>query len=141
MRAVRVHQFGGLEAIVSEEVTRPVPGEGQALVRVKAAGVGPWDAWVRVGRSVIPQTLPLVLGADLAGVIQEVGPAVRDLHPGRSVLFRVCCRSGSWPVTLRCWITSCGPGPKAGWNVCSTNALWKPVSLSQERSVAVSLNG
>jgi NADPH:quinone reductase-like Zn-dependent oxidoreductase len=44
MHAVRVHQFGGLEAIVYEEVSRPVPGAGQVLVRVKAAGVGPWDA-------------------------------------------------------------------------------------------------
>jgi NADPH:quinone reductase-like Zn-dependent oxidoreductase len=121
MRAVRVHQFGGLEAIVYEEVTRPVPGEAQVLVRVKAAEVGPWNAWVRAGRSVIPPPLPLILGSDLAGVIQEVGPAVCDLHPGSSVLFRVRCRSGSWPVTLRCRITSCGPRTKAGWNVCPTN--------------------
>ena len=44
------------------EVSRPVPGAGQVLVRVKAAGVGPWDAWVRSGKSVLPQPLPLVLG-------------------------------------------------------------------------------
>jgi NADPH:quinone reductase-like Zn-dependent oxidoreductase len=43
MQAVRVHHFGGLEAIVYE-MSRPVPGAGQVLVRVKAAGVGPWDA-------------------------------------------------------------------------------------------------
>jgi NADPH:quinone reductase-like Zn-dependent oxidoreductase len=58
---VRVHHFDGLEAIVYEEVSRPVPGAGQVLVRVKSAGVGPWDAWVRSGKSVLPQPLPLVL--------------------------------------------------------------------------------
>jgi NADPH:quinone reductase-like Zn-dependent oxidoreductase len=46
LQAVRVHHFGGLEAIVYEEVSQPVPGAGQVLVRVKAAGVGPWEAWV-----------------------------------------------------------------------------------------------
>jgi NADPH:quinone reductase-like Zn-dependent oxidoreductase len=43
MKAVRVHSFGGLEAIVYEEVPRPVPGKGEVLVRVKAAGAGPWS--------------------------------------------------------------------------------------------------
>jgi NADPH:quinone reductase-like Zn-dependent oxidoreductase len=85
MHAVRVHQFGGLEAIVYEEVSRPVPGAGQVLVRVKAAGVGPWDAWVRAGKSVLPQPLPLVLGSDLAGVIEEVGPGISNFRPGEAV--------------------------------------------------------
>jgi NADPH:quinone reductase-like Zn-dependent oxidoreductase len=49
MRAVRIHRFGGLEVIVHEELPRPVPAQGQVLVRVKAAGVGPWDARIRSG--------------------------------------------------------------------------------------------
>jgi NADPH:quinone reductase-like Zn-dependent oxidoreductase len=84
MHAVRVHQFGGLEAIVYEEVSRPVPGAGQVLVRVKAAGVGPWDAWVRAGQSVLPQPLPFGLGADLAGVMEEVGPGIANVRPGEA---------------------------------------------------------
>jgi hypothetical protein len=47
MRAVRVQRFGGLEAIVCEEVSRPGPAEGQVLVRAQAAGVGPRDAAAR----------------------------------------------------------------------------------------------
>jgi NADPH:quinone reductase-like Zn-dependent oxidoreductase len=85
MRAVRVHQFGGIEAILYEEVSRPAPGEGQVLVRVKAAGVGPWDAWVRAGKSALPQPLPLVLGSDLSGVVEDVGPGVSDFHAGDEV--------------------------------------------------------
>ena len=85
MRAVRVHQFGGIEAIRFEEVPRPAPAKGQVLVRVKAAGVGPWDAWVRAGKSALPQPLPLILGSDLSGVVVEVGPGSSAVHPGDEV--------------------------------------------------------
>ena len=73
MKAIRVHAFGGVEQLVYEEVPRPMLSAGQVLVRVKAAGVGPWDAWVRSGKSAIPHQLPLSPGADLAGIVQDVG--------------------------------------------------------------------
>ncbi len=85
MKAVRVHQFGGLEAIIDEEVSRPTPGAGQVLVRVKAAGVGPWDAWVRAGKSALRQPLLLVLGSDLSGVVEDVGPGGSGFRPGDEV--------------------------------------------------------
>jgi len=75
MKAVRVHRFGGLDAMVVEDVPPPVPGPGEVLVRVRAAGVGPWDAWVRAGRSALPQPLPLTLGSDVSGVIEAAGAA------------------------------------------------------------------
>jgi NADPH:quinone reductase-like Zn-dependent oxidoreductase len=73
MKAIRVHAFGGVDALVYEDVPQPVPEDGQVLVRVSAAGVGPWDAWVRSGRSAIPHPLPLTPGADLAGTVEQVG--------------------------------------------------------------------
>ena len=85
MKAVRVHAFGGLDALVYEEVPRPQPGPGEVLVRVAAAGVGPWDAWVRAGKSVLPQPLPLTPGADLAGAVDAVGPEVAGFAPGDAV--------------------------------------------------------
>ncbi len=85
MKAVRVHQFGGLDAISYEEAPRPSPQEGQVLVQVKAAGVGPWDAWIREGKSALRQPLPLVLGSDLSGVIEELGHGVSAFHVGDSV--------------------------------------------------------
>ena len=48
-------------------------GAGEVLIRVHAAGVGPWDAWVRAGHSALPQPLPLTLGADVAGTVEAVG--------------------------------------------------------------------
>jgi NADPH:quinone reductase-like Zn-dependent oxidoreductase len=85
MKANRVHRFGPPEVIVFEEVERPVPGEGEVLVRVKAAGVGPWDAWVRAGKSVLPQPLPLTLGSDLSGIVESVGPGDCPFAPGDDV--------------------------------------------------------
>ena len=73
MKAIRVHAFGDVDVLVYEDVEPPVPADGQVLVRVKAAGVGPWDAWVRSGTSKIQQQLPLTPGADLAGVVERAG--------------------------------------------------------------------
>src|SRR3954469_8668982 len=85
MQAVRVHQFGGLESLRWESVPRPQPGPAEVLLQVKAAGVGPWDAWIRAGQSVLPQPLPLTLGSDISGVIAVVGPEVNDLAQGEEV--------------------------------------------------------
>ena len=66
-------------------VPRPAPGPGEVLVKVRAAGVGPWDGWIRAGRNALPQPLPLTLGSDLSGDIQAVGPVVSDLQVGDQV--------------------------------------------------------
>jgi NADPH:quinone reductase-like Zn-dependent oxidoreductase len=85
MLAIRVHHFGGLDSLVLEDVPLPAPGEGEVLLRVKAAGVGPWDAWIRSGRSVLPQPLPLTLGSDVAGLVEEVGAGVSQFKAGDAV--------------------------------------------------------
>jgi len=68
-----------------ERIELPQPGEDQILVRVHAAGVGPWDAWVRAGKSVLPQPLPLTLGSDLSGIVEAVGPKVTAFKPDDAV--------------------------------------------------------
>jgi NADPH:quinone reductase-like Zn-dependent oxidoreductase len=85
MTAARVHAFGDINAIVVEKIDRPVPAEGEVLVRVQAAGVGPWDGWIRAGKSVLPQPLPLTLGSDIAGVVEAAGPGVKDFQTGDAV--------------------------------------------------------
>lgn len=85
MNAARVHRFGPPEAISIDRLPRPKPGEGEVLVRVAAAGVGPWDAWIRAGKSVLPQPLPLTLGSDLSGVVEVVGTGVAGFRPGDEV--------------------------------------------------------
>lgn len=85
MKAARVHHFGPPEAIILEDIPVPAPGPGEVLIRVKAAGVGPWDGWIRAGKSALPQPLPLTLGSDLSGVVEAVGPGVSGLAPGDEV--------------------------------------------------------
>jgi NADPH:quinone reductase-like Zn-dependent oxidoreductase len=85
MQAIRVHHFGGLESLVVDDVPQPTPGHGEVLLRVKAAGVGPWDALIRSGQSVLPQPLPLTLGSDVAGVVESVGSGVSHLQAGDAV--------------------------------------------------------
>jgi NADPH:quinone reductase-like Zn-dependent oxidoreductase len=85
MKANSIHRFGSPEVIMFEEAERPLPGKGEVLVRVKASGVGPWDGWIREGKSVLPQPLPLTLGSDLSGVVEEVGTGVDDIKVGDEV--------------------------------------------------------
>src|SRR3954447_26203232 len=85
MMAWRVHEFGPPQTMTFESIPRPAPGPGEVLVKVRAAGVGPWDAWIRAGKSVLPQPLPLIPGSDLSGDIVAVGPAVSDLRVGDQV--------------------------------------------------------
>ena len=83
--ACRVKRFGGPEVINIEEVFVPSPGPGEVRVKVEAAGVGPWDAWVRSGRSALNQTLPLTPGADLCGRVDAVGENVSQWSTGDEV--------------------------------------------------------
>ncbi len=85
MLAWRVHKFGPPEAMVLESIPRPDPGPGEVLVDVHAAGVGPWDGWIRSGNSALPQPLPLTLGSDLSGNVAAVGPGISELAIGDPV--------------------------------------------------------
>jgi NADPH:quinone reductase-like Zn-dependent oxidoreductase len=85
MKAVRVHRFGPPEVITLEDVPKPEPSNGEVVVEVKAAGIGPWDALIRSGKSALPQPLPLVLGSDLSGVIDSIGPGVEQFEVGDEV--------------------------------------------------------
>ena len=85
MKAIRVHHFGGPEVLVYEDLPQPDPGPNEVLIRVEAAGVGPWDAWIRSGKSALPQSLPLTLGSDFAGTVVGIGTSVVGLRVGDAV--------------------------------------------------------
>lgn len=85
MKAARILHLGPPDAIVIQDLPVPVPGPGQLLVRVRAAGVGPWDALVREGTSKIDQPLPLILGSELAGIVESAGPGVSGFQPGNDI--------------------------------------------------------
>ncbi|GAA0944334.1 NADP-dependent oxidoreductase [Nonomuraea longicatena] len=90
MTAVRIHDFGGPEAIRHDRVPRPVPGPGQVLVRVAAAGFNPSDTGFRGGlmRGVVPVELPFTLGSEASGTVVQVGAGVTHLRVGDPVTGR-----------------------------------------------------
>jgi NADPH:quinone reductase-like Zn-dependent oxidoreductase len=97
MKAVRVAAFGGYEQMVLKDIPVPVPQAGQVLVRVAAAGVGPWDGWILAGKSALPQPLPLTLGADFAGEVVAVGDGVEKFAVGDRVYGVVNTQfTGAW---------------------------------------------
>ncbi|EGG49360.1 NADP-dependent oxidoreductase [Streptomyces griseoaurantiacus] len=86
MRAVTQKEFGGREVLSVEEVARPEPLPTEVLVRVHAAGVNPVDWKTREGQGMAGlQSLPLTLGWDVSGVVEEVGFGVTTLAPGDEV--------------------------------------------------------
>ena len=85
MMAWRVHEYGAPDVMKFDRIPRPEPGPGEVLVKVEAAGVGPWDGWIRAGKSALPQPLPLTLGSDLAGEVVAVGPGVSRPRAGDQV--------------------------------------------------------
>jgi NADPH:quinone reductase-like Zn-dependent oxidoreductase len=84
-KACRVHRFGGPDVITLDDVSMPIPGASEVVVRVKAAGVGPWDAQIRAGHSAWAEPLPLTLGSDISGTITAAGPSVAGLAVGDAV--------------------------------------------------------
>ena len=83
MKAVRVHEFGGPEAMCYEEVPTPSPGEGQVLVKVAASGLNFIDVYQRTG--LYPNALPYTLGLEGSGVVAGLGTGVGTLKEGDGV--------------------------------------------------------
>jgi NADPH:quinone reductase-like Zn-dependent oxidoreductase len=88
MKAVRFDEYGGVDVLDVVDVPDPVPGPGEVLVRVKAAGINPGEAKIRQGLldAVWPATFPSGQGSDLAGVVAAVGPGVTSVAEGDEVI-------------------------------------------------------
>ena len=85
MKAIRVHEFGGPEVMRLEEVTDPLPGPEQVVVRVAAIGVNPVDTYIRTGVHASKPALPYTPGMDAAGTVEAVGMNVRRVGVGDRV--------------------------------------------------------
>ena len=87
MRAARIHSYGDPTGVKIWQAPRPEPGRGQALIRVKAAGVNPLDWMVAEGkaRSWLDHRLPLTLGWELAGTIEKLGADAGRFKPSDEV--------------------------------------------------------
>jgi NADPH2:quinone reductase len=86
MKAIQVSEFGGPEVLDFVEIERPSPGEGEVLIEVKAAGVNYADTMRRRNQYLEETPLPFVPGAEVAGVVAEVGAGVEDVSQGDRVV-------------------------------------------------------
>jgi NADPH:quinone reductase len=85
MKAIRVNEFGGPEVLKLEEVATPKPSAGEVLVRIHAAGVNPYDTYMRAGTYALKPTLPYTPGSDGAGTVETVGEGVKKVRRGDRV--------------------------------------------------------
>ncbi len=85
MKAIRVHEFGGPEVLKLEDAPDLQAGPGQVVVRVKAAGVNPYDTYMRQGTYAVKPALPYTPGSDAAGTVDSVGEGVEGWAPGDRV--------------------------------------------------------
>lgn len=129
MRAAVINGYGGGDRFEIREVDRPSPGSGQILVRVRAASVNPIDWKTRRGGLFYTRgaRLPLVLGYDVAGEVEEIGPEVGSFQPGDPVY---------------AYLDSSHGGAYAEYAVVGQGAAArKPERLSFEEAAAVPLAG
>jgi NADPH2:quinone reductase len=125
-----IPQFGGPDLFEERDVERLHPGPGEVQVRVVAAGTNPVDAKFRANGSSAGLEAPIILGADISGVVEEVGPGVTDLAPGDDLYYT--------PEVF-------GPrsnGSYAEYHVAKADIVArKPASLSHEEAAAMPLAG
>jgi NADPH2:quinone reductase len=125
-----IPEFGGPDLFEERDVERPAPSPGEVLVRVFAASVNPMDTKLRASGDARGLEAPVILGADISGVVEEVGAGVTDLAAGEEVYYT--------PETS-------GPGSNGGYaeyHVAKANIVAKkPASLSHKEAAAVPLAG
>lgn len=130
MRAMVTPQFGGADLFEERDVERPHPGPCEVLVRVVAAGTNPVDAKLRASGDARGLEAPIILGADISGVVEEVGPGVTDFAAGDEVYYTP---EVSGPRSN---------GSYAEYHVARADIVAKkPPSLSHEEAAAVPLAG
>jgi NADPH2:quinone reductase len=102
MKRIRVHDYGGPEVLTIEDGEDPRPAPQEVLIRVKAAGVNPYETYARAGTyGARNPALPYTPGSDAAGIVEAVGQGVDDLSPGERV-FTMGTLTGSYAELTLC---------------------------------------
>jgi len=135
VRAIRIHEDGGPEVLVLDEVPDPVPGAGEVLVRLRASALNHLDVWIRKGLPSVPK--PRILGADGAGLVEALGEGVSGLELGEPVVINPGIEVGGGRIHV---IGEHGDGTNAELiAVPATNVHPIPDGLSFEEAAAFPL--
>jgi NADPH:quinone reductase-like Zn-dependent oxidoreductase len=115
MKAVRIHQYGGRDALAIDDIPVPAIAPDEVLVKVVAASINPVDWKVRAGylAQMIPHALPLTLGWDVSGVVAQVGAEVRQWQVGDAVFSRPdLARNGTYAEYVAIRAAECARKPR-----------------------------
>jgi NADPH:quinone reductase-like Zn-dependent oxidoreductase len=114
MKAIRFHEYGGLDVLKYEEVPRPEPQAGEVLIQVRAASVNPFDLAVREGwvASLIPLQLPAIAGVDVAGIVRATGEGVTEFRLGQQVYGFLNRYSGAYAEYAVAAVETIAPHPQ-----------------------------
>ncbi len=129
MKAIRIHEYGGPDVLSIDEIPMPEPAADEVLIRVHATSVNPVDWKIREGlrKEKFPSKLPLTLGWDVSGVVEQVGEKVSIFRKGDEVYGR--------PDPTK-------NGAYAEYIVVKANLLSiKPISIGHTEAAAVPLAG
>lgn len=149
MKAVTIREHGGPEVLRLEEIPDPAVGPGQVRVRVRACALNHLDLWMRRGLPGLKLRFPHVLGADIAGEVESVGPGVSGVEVGARTLVApgvscgVCrdCLAGRDNLCRSYKIL--GEGPHGGYaelvTIPAANLLPYPEALDFSRAAALPL--
>jgi len=102
VKAVRVHAYGGPEALQYEDVEVPRPGAGEAVVKIAASGLNYLDVQYRLGRVKAP-TIPFTIGSEASGVVSEIGPGVTEVKVGDRVGYAMALGSYAEYAVVPAW--------------------------------------
>jgi NADPH:quinone reductase-like Zn-dependent oxidoreductase len=115
MKAVRIHQYGGRDALAIDDIPVPAIAPDEVLVKVVAASINPVDWKVRAGylAQMIPHALPLTLGWDVSGVVAQVGVEVTQWQVGDAVFSRPdLARNGTYAEYVAIRAAECARKPR-----------------------------
>lgn len=125
MQAVRVHEFGGRDQLRVETIARPEPAATEVLVRVRAAGVNPYDWMTRDGEGA-DVTFPWIPGWDISGTVEAVGTDVTSVAAGDDVFGMLADERGTYAEYV---------------SVPATNLVSKPPTVSHTTAAALPMVG
>jgi NADPH:quinone reductase-like Zn-dependent oxidoreductase len=135
VQAVRIHEDGGPDVLVLEDVPDAQAGPGEVLVRIRASALNHLDVWIRKGLPSVPK--PRILGADGAGVVEALGDGVTGFAPGDRVVINPGVEAADGSIHV---IGEHGDGTNAELvAIPATNVYPIPDGLSFEEAAAVPL--
>ncbi len=89
MKAVRIHEYGGIDNLRLDEIEKPEPGADEVLIKTAAAGINYADTMLRAGNYLMKPPLPFTIGFEVAGTVEAVGANVKNFQTGQRVLAMV----------------------------------------------------